>query len=243
MWQNPTQHPNNWLWHDLFVAAEGQLSRKSYFVALFRIAIIYVVGVQLFAIFQPSLLAMVGKSSSENPLDRLVVAQIGAQFLIAWPAWSIFQRRLNDIRPNIRSKLSNWAVGFPLYMAILLIVMVVSAFGIELPIDKGLHGTLRLCFFLMLFCVGLFPGIDSETVTPSVAQSGRDIQEQVPTELKELFAARRQLQELFAKQIVPEPTPAIQPIRNAAPASSFPDVMERGRKMPEQGRVKPGWFS
>ncbi|MGB8817239.1 MAG: hypothetical protein WCC66_04870 [Rhizobiaceae bacterium] len=193
---------------------------------------------QLFAIFLPSLFAMSGKSFFENPFDQLIWAQIGAQFLIAWPAWSIFKRRMNDMRPDIRAKLNNWLVGFPVYMTILLIVMVGSALGFDMVIDQSQHGTLRSGFFMMLFGAGFFAGGDAVPAAPGKsAREGRSMDLDT--------AGQRVLEQLPAAQIGRKPEMAVTRRQQAKPdlQPSFPAVIERGHKLPEQGRVKPGWFS
>jgi uncharacterized membrane protein YhaH (DUF805 family) len=237
---------NNWLWKDLYVPAEGRLERISYFVALFRIALIYMFGTQIFTALAPVLAQSIGVPITGNPFMALGYGALAAQLLIAWPAWSIFRRRLNDARPDLRAKLVNWSFAFPIFLIALLGVMVAGAAGFELPISAELHSRMRLMFFVMLFGAGLVPGGDA---VPDAAagkiRAREDIDRQVM--LQTLAAQTGKPVEVETRQrAAPRPPRAAFPMSDPASAlagSSAAPAVERTRTLPQQGRVKPGWFS
>ncbi len=237
---------SNWLWKDLFVPAEGRLGRISYFVALFRIALIYLFGTQIFTALVPVLALSIGIPIADNPFMALGYGALAAQLLIAWPAWSIFRRRMNDARPDLRAKLVNWSVGFPIFLVVLIGMMVAGAAGFETPVSADLHSKMRLMFFVMLFGAGFVPGGDA--VPGAAAKKDRLLGEIDQQRLMQALAAQIvKPSEIETRQrVTPRPPRTASPVPTRSPAlagSTAYSAVERMRKLPEQGRVKPGWFS
>lgn len=237
---------NNWLWKNLFVPAEGRLDRMAYFGALFRIALIYLFGTQVFTAFVPVIAMSSGHPITGNPFLAMNYGALAAQLLIAWPAWSIFKRRMNDARPDLRAYLTNWSIGFPIYLVVLLGVMVAGALRFETPVTPELHGNMRLIFFMMLFGAGFIPGGDSlpSATAESTGERG-DLRQQAPMPF-EIAPAARSTEGTARQRHVQQPARAPHPLPKLYPElarSHATLAVERTRKLPEQGRVKHGWFS
>ena len=104
----------NWLWKDLYVWPQGRLTPSTYLGGLFRIVIVYVLFAQVLSVLSPTLFRSFNSSEPMDIFDGVKWGQIGAIVLIAFPVWSLFQRRVNDMRPDIRAKLTRWTVAFPI---------------------------------------------------------------------------------------------------------------------------------
>ncbi len=231
----------NWLWKDLYVWPQGRLAPSGYLGALMRILIVYVIFAQLLSVLGPSFFFMSNVDAPADMFRAVMWGQIGAIALIAFPVWSIFQRRVNDMRPDIRAKLQAWQFAFPLSLAGLTGLMVVHALGYSTPLAGVDLSRIRFWFVVMLFGSAFVPGGElvpaaKRAATPSA--SADDF----------LTAAQNAAREAIAAQVAtrtaarPTHTPAsVRP--KPATVSNMPLAVERTRTLPEQGRVKPGWFS
>ena len=158
-----------------------------------------------------------------------------------FPIWSIFQRRVNDMRPDIRAKLQTWQFAFPLFLAGLIGLMIAHALGYRTPLDDIDLSRVRFWFAVMLFGSTFVPGGE---LVPAAKRAA------MPSSSNDDFlaAAQNAAREAIAAQVAtrtaarPTHTPASARPRPAT-VGNMPLAVERTRKLPEQGRVKPGWFS
>jgi uncharacterized membrane protein YhaH (DUF805 family) len=226
---------NNWLWKDLYVWPQGKLSRAAYLGALLRIVIIYVLFVQVLSVFSPTLLTTFKSGEPADTFLGIKWGQIGAIIFIAFPVWSLFQRRVNDMRPDIREKLNTWSVAFPLILAGLVGLMVANAVGFATPLDSADLSNIRFWFAVMLFGSAFVPGgehVPAKNLKKIRSEAQQNLISTLAQMPKEVDPTTR---------TQPHPVARHQPI----PANPLPgmQVAQRQYKMPEQGRVKPGWFS
>jgi hypothetical protein len=231
----------NWLWKDLYVWPQGRLVPSAYLGALFRILILYVIFAQLLSIAGP---AIIGTFNSQQPVDMfngVALGQNGAIVLIAFPAWSVFQRRFNDMRPDLRDKLKTWSAAFPLVLAVLIGLMIAHAAGIITPLDGIDLSSVRFWFTIMLVGAAFVPGADAvpnENKAPA-AKSAPDLF-QSPLQ----NAGREKLTGQIAGKPAGRHLPTVHVDRpKPAIPTNFPQVVVRTRSLPQDGRVKPGWFS
>ncbi len=226
---------NNWLWKDLYVWPEGQLSRSAYLGALLRIVVIYVLFAQILSVFSPTLLTTFNSDQPSDIFQGIKWGQIGAIILIAFPVWSLFQRRVNDMRPDIRERLNTWSVAFPIILVGLIGLMVANAAGFDTPLDGADLSNIRFWFAVMLFGSALVPGGDNVSAK-DLKKIRTDAQQQLAS-----IIAQAPKEAVPTMHTRPHPVARHQPI----PANPLPgqQVAQRQYKMPEQGRVKPGWFS
>lgn len=227
----------NWLWKDLYVWPEGQMKPSAYLGALFRILIVYVVFAQVLSVFSPTLLGTFKGPDSDNLFAGVMWGQTGALVLIAFPMWSVFQRRLNDMRPDIREKLSNWSFAFPLFLIVLIGFMVANAAGFDLFFDHADLSNMRFWFTVMLAGAAFVPGGEMVPAKAQVTSAHSDPDRLRAASLKTLatqVAAKPAVRHMAVPH-ADRPRPVL--------AGDQPPVMQRSYKLPEQGRVKPGWFS
>ena len=231
----------NWLWKDLYVWPQGRMSPSAYLGGLVRILIVYLIFAQLLTFIGP---ALTGAFNAKFPLDMFELikwGQTGAVVMIAFPAWSVFRRRFNDMRPDLREKLNAWIVGFPLLLCGLILLLVVHAAGYQTPFDDAGLGRVRFWFAVMLFGAAFLPGGDAvpaQTNTKPTKPQPDMFQTATQKANREALAAR--IGNVPAGRHLPtahtdRPKPAL--------ATSFPPVIQRTRSLPQDGRVKPGWFS
>ncbi len=231
----------NWLWKDLYVWPQGRLAPSAYLGALMRVLIVYIVFAQLLSVVGPSFFVMFNDAVPVDMFRSVMWGQVGAIVLIAFPVWSIFQRRVNDMRPDIRSKLQTWQFAFPLFLAGLTSLMVVHALGYSTPFDEVDLSRVRFWFVAMLFGSAFVPGGE---LVPAAKRAAT-----APASADDfLTAAQNAAHEAIAAQVAtrtaarPKHTPASARPKPTA-TSNMPLAVERTRTLPEQGRVKPGWFS
>lgn len=231
---------SNWVWKDLYVSPEGRLSQGAYFWGLLRLTFLIAIGTNILATFIPALVHALGFSFSLDTSQSLKMGNMTAFLLSVWPIWSLFRRRLNDTRPDWRARIGNWVIGFTIILIVLVLRIVASAFGIETPIDASMYGQLQKAFFLMLFGLGLVPGRDK---VPSANIAKMDSQKIATdqTLLPEFAMPNKSRAESRRSsplaRIVFRAATELKPMPIATPA------VQRLHKQPEQGRVKPGWFS
>lgn len=227
----------NWLWKDLYVWPQGRLAPSGYLGALMRILIVYVIFAQVLSVLGPSFLVLFDAAAPVDMFRSVIWGQIGAIVLIAFPVWSIFQRRVNDMRPDIRAKLQAWQFAFPLFLAGLVTLMVVHALGYSTPLAGMDLSRIRFWFVVMLFGSAFVPGGDVAPARKLVTAAEpflTTIQKASPEARTAQFSAapsRRHVQTPREERPMP------------AALANMPLAVERTRKLPEQGRVKPGWFS
>lgn len=229
----------NWILKDLFVWPQGRMTKAAYLGALLRILIVYVIAAQLLTLAFPIL---VGSFNGNSQMDMFVAVkwgQIGAVAAIAFPAWSVFQRRFNDIRPDLREKLMAWSIGFPLILAGLIVLMIVHAAGFGTPLDGFDLSNVRQWFAIMLVGAAFVPGGDTVPASKQTAS---------PAPATFQTATQKATREALTAQIATKSTgrhlPVFQMDRpKPIPATNFPQVIVRTRDLPQDGRVKPGWFS
>jgi uncharacterized membrane protein YhaH (DUF805 family) len=227
----------NWLWKDLYVWPQGRMARAAYLGSLFRILIVYVIFAQMLGVFSPALLGTFNNADPDKLFKGMMWGQIGALVLIGFPVWSVFQRRVNDMRPDIRSKLSNWSITFPMFLIGLIGFMVANAAGFDLFFDNGDLSNIRFWFTVMLVGAAFVPGGETEAAMTQTSP--------VRGEPDFLQVAAH---EVFTIKVPPKqdirhmPVPHTDRPRPVLAGDSLP-VIERSYKLPEQGRVKPGWFS
>lgn len=226
-----------WFWHGLYAPATGSLKPSGYISILFRCGVLFAVATQVLAAVAPSLTAAFNSGASGGLPADFALARFGAPLIVGWPLLSAFIRRRNDFRPDLLKQVQMWAMAFPLLMAALYCIPLAEAFGIHVPIDPSARSILRTLFFALLIGAALVPGVGAAPVKTRQAQADDRLQSASQTAAREALAA----------QIAPKPAGRHLPVahadRHKPVAANFPTVIERGRRLPEQGRVKPGWFS
>lgn len=241
--QNASNTLANWLWKDLYVWPQGRMGVAAYIGGLLRILIVYVLFTQIFTVFGPLLFAPFFNVADHdaNPFRNLIWGELGAIALIAFPVWSLFQRRINDMRPDIRQRLGLWPIAFPIILAGLIGLMLAHALGISTPLDGVDLGRARFWFAVILFSAAFAPG-GEKAVTRAKTAAAKLAPDLFQT------ASQKAAREALAAQIAVKPVnrPATVPHRDRpkpGPIPSFPPVMVRTRALPKDGRVKPGWFA
>jgi small-conductance mechanosensitive channel len=213
----------DWLWKDLYVWPEAKMSRRAYLGALGRILIVYVIFTQVLDVLGPAMLMILGLKFTGDPLQQLVFGQIGALLLIAFPAWSAFQRRANDFRPDHRQRLNSWVVAFPIIFSGLIGLTIARLLGLNSFLDGVGLSEVRVSFALMLVGAAFVPG--GEAVPAAELQRGREYR----------IGPVRSGEQITGTAFMPVPAKAVLPGQAV--------VIERSYRLPEQGRVKPGWLS
>ncbi len=231
---------SNWIWKDLYASPEGRLSQGAYFWGLLRLTFLIAIGINILATIIPAFVHALGFSFSLNTSQSLKMGSITAFLLSVWPIWTLFRRRLNDIRRDWRTRIGKWVIGFTIIFIVLVLRIVASAFGIETPIDQSTYGQLQKAFFLMLFGLGLVPGIDKVPSSNVAKKNGLKIAIVQPSlsGFAHSYSSRVESS---------DQSPSVRTV-SRAPTETKPKILaspavQRLHKLPEQGRVKPGWFS
>jgi uncharacterized membrane protein YhaH (DUF805 family) len=231
---------SNWIWKDLYVLPEGRLSQWAYFWGLLRLTFLIAIGTNILATFIPAFVNALGFSFSLGTSQSLKMGNMTAFLLSVWPVWSLFRRRLNDIRSDWRARIGNWVIGFTIILIVLVLRIVASAIGIETPIDASMYGQLQKVFFLMLLGLGLVPGGEKVPSSNVAKIDVKKIAIEQPSlsGFAQSYSSRVESRHRSPSvRTVSRATTEIKPKILATPA------VQRLQKLPEQGRVKPGWFS
>lgn len=205
------------LFTDLFVSAQGKLSRGRYVWGIVRLWLAFSIGSNFLSGmilgWYPSL--RTAENFSSQP--ALAIARFVALCIIAWPLWSQFRRRVNDMGPDIQRAIRQWGFILALLLAAFIVGLVLHSFAIDLPFSKFATEILGGLFSAALFALSFAPS-ENLNANPPLLQS---------TNMMEPSSRS------VARSGTSGPTTAQNPL----------PPMQRLHKLPKDGRVKPGWFS
>jgi uncharacterized membrane protein YhaH (DUF805 family) len=234
-------------WSDIFQSCEGRIRRKDYFIALFKLALFYYIFFQLLRIAPSMLATTIGGYESANSFNATPLAAATARVLLFWPILALFLKRMHDVNSSLRVQFWVWNLGFPILLIVHVVSITLLAFGINWPIDNGFAGTIQSAVYLAIIGVGV--------LTPEVGanQFGPDPRQVSPSQASVSALPEPEFQKLkamIANRSQPGINQGFSPMKKQDRAHAMPtprkpmsEVIQRTRPLPEQGRIKSGWFN
>jgi uncharacterized membrane protein YhaH (DUF805 family) len=222
-------------WSDIFPPAAGRLGRKDYLVALFKLAMAYLLGVKIGSVLVAIVTKWSGFGESANPFGSPQAAAL-VQVILFWPVLTLVSRRMADVKKSVREKYWVWRYTFPAALFLLVGAHVLAALGLQRFVNLELVSALGPLVPIVLITAGF--------LTPEPL-SNEVLKLQTGPADEPAFAALARTIAAKPAGFSPKPnvrSPARQaPQRQQAPAG--PSAVQRTYRLPQQGRVKAGWFN
>lgn len=234
-------------------AFSGRIRRRDYFISIARLAVIYVIAINILSVASgtPGIQIMGG------PLIMSPAMIVLVELALILPVLSLFIRRMNDMTAAIRTQFAAVRIGLPLAAVAIIGLQAASLAGLDVRDYVDLVDPLRTVIFLALgFAVLLPPDPGQNAFGPDPRGTAAQYKPS-PVQKPQSAQAHLDLKTIIAKKPVATPPVKTSMTTNAAPvphadrihrapqppAKTVPEAVQRMRKLPEQGRVKPGWFS
>jgi uncharacterized membrane protein YhaH (DUF805 family) len=234
-------------WSDLFQSYEGRIRRKDYFIALIKLTLLYFIFCQLFGMLPLAFAMLSGGTESTGSFNVMPMAAATARVLLFWPLLALFLKRMHDVNSDLRARLWTWSLGFPILLIVHVVSIALLVFGINWPIDNDFAATIQNGVYLAIVAVGFLTphvganqfGPDPRRVSPSQA-SVSALPEPEFQKLKAMITSRS---EPSGSQSADTMRAKVRINEAPAPRKHMPEVIQRTRPLPEQGRIKYGWFN
>ncbi len=238
-----------------YLEFKGRIRRRDYFVGMFKLSVVFLLAINILSGFYD----VKGIRSIGGPLQTSPGMVLLVELLLLVPVLSLFNRRMNDMKASVRNQFSVARIGLPLVVLALILFQAASLFGLDVQFYADLFDPVRRLVLVILGISILLPpdigpneyGPDPRGAAPQYKQAPQ------PTVQTQPSQAFPDLNRLLSKKPAPASmarqgvTSMPAPIRHAdrthrptpPPVVAAPEAVQRMHKMPEQGRVKPGWFS
>lgn len=234
-------------------AFSGRIRRRDYFISMARLAVIYVIAINILSVAsETSGLRTMGGPLMMSPAMILLV-----ELALIVPALSLFIRRMNDMTAAIRAQFAAARVGLPLAAFAIIGFQAAVLAGFDVQDYADLVDPLRSVVFLAFGIAVLLPPDPGANLYGPDPRGATAPSRPFPIQKPQPAQSYRDLTATIAKKpaattpvnlgggVIATPVPHSDRVHRApqpvAPAT--PEAVQRMRKLPEQGRVKPGWFS
>ncbi len=228
----------------IFQRFDGRVSNWDYFTGLFKLFAIYGIGVRLL----PFMLAnFLGRSEGfESFLGVFPVASALMGVVITWPLLALINKRKRDLTDAMRERLGIYSALLPVAVVVVAAAQLLRVTGMDL--GDWVSTAMAFTPFVMMgvLVLGILPsqggtnryGPDprlergkAKSPTPQTDAPGivYNIPAPVVTQMTPRYVAPLQM------PLAGVPINTINPL--------LPNSVIRTRKLPTEGRVKPGWFS
>jgi uncharacterized membrane protein YhaH (DUF805 family) len=234
-------------------AFSGRIRRRDYFISMARLAVIYVIAINILSVAsETSGLRTMGGPLMMSPAMILLV-----ELALIVPALSLFIRRMNDMTAAIRAQFAAARVGLPLAAFAIIGFQAAVLAGFDVQDYADLVDPLRTVVFLAFGIAVLLPPDPGANLYGPDPRGATAPSRPFPMQKPQPAQTYRDLTATIARKpaattpvnpdgsVITTPVPHADRVHRApqpvAPAT--PEAVQRMRKLPEQGRVKPGWFS
>jgi uncharacterized membrane protein YhaH (DUF805 family) len=228
----------------IFQRFDGRFSNWDYFTGLFKLLAIYGIGIRLL----PFMLAnFLGRSEGfESFLGVFPVATALMGLVVTWPLLALINKRKHDLTDAMRERLGVYGLVLSVAIVIVAIAQLLRATGIN--VGDWVSTAMAFMPFVMLgvLVLGVLP---SQGGTNRYGPDPRLERGQAKTTVPQTAASITlfNIPAAVKAQKMPQSLAPLQrPLAGVpivATNPSLPNSVVRTRKLPVDGRVKPGWFS
>ena len=230
-------------WSDIFPSSSGRMGRKDYLAALFKLGAAYFLGVKIFSVLLAIAIRRTGYGEAANPFSAPQAAAL-MQVILFWPVLTLVSRRMADVKQSVRERYWVWRFTFPAALVLLVGANALTGLGLQRFVNADLVSTLSPLIPIVLITAGFL------TPEPSAARP-RKMEAATPDE--SAFANLAKSIAAKPADVTARPPKAVQPrtnVRDAARAApqnqlvlAGSGAVQRTSSLPQQGRVKAGWFN
>ena len=228
----------------IFQRFDGRVSNWDYFTGLFKLLAIYGIGMRLL----PFMLAnFLGRSQVfESFFGVFPVATALMGLVVTWPLLALINKRKHDLTDVMRERLGVYSVLLPVAVAVVAGAQLLRAIGLD--VGDWVSTAMAFMPFVMMgvLVLGILPwqggtnryGPDprlerGKAKAPALQTDASGIVYNIPAPV---------MTQKTPRYVAPLQKPLVGvPINTINP--TLPNSVIRTRKLPTDGRVKPGWFS
>lgn len=228
----------------IFQRFDGRVSNWDYFTGLFKLLAIYAIGMRLL----PFMLAnFLGRSQGfESFFGVFPVATALMGLVVTWPLLALINKRKHDLTDAMRERLGVYSVLLPVAVAVVAGAQLLRAIGLD--VGDWVSTAMAFMPFVMMgvLVLGILPSQGgTNRYGPDPRLERGKTQAPVPqTDASGIVYNKpaSAMPQRTPRYDAPLPKPlAGVPVNTINP--SLPNSVIRTRKLPADGRVKPGWFS
>jgi uncharacterized membrane protein YhaH (DUF805 family) len=228
-------------WSDIFPSASGRMGRKDYLAALFKLAMAYFLGVKIVSVLLAIAMRRSGYREAANPFAATQAAAL-IQIILFWPVLTLVSRRMEDVKQSVRERHWVWRFTFPAALTLLVGANALTALGLGGFVNADLVTPLSPLIPIVLITAGF--------LTPEPMGSGMPQRDAAPApaqafaELAKVIKAKP----LSASEMAMAPSRTYKRETSRPATLNMPDyassgAVQRTYRLPQQGRVKAGWFN
>ncbi len=234
-------------------AFSGRIRRRDYFIGMARLAVIYVISINILSVASKT----TGIRVLGGPLIMSPTMIVLVELALILPVLSLFIRRMNDMTAAIRTRFAAVRIGLPLAAVAIIGLQAAGLAGLDVRDYADLVNPLRSVIFLALGFAVLLPPDPGQNAYGPDPRGSTEQYKPSPAQKPQTAQTYLDLKTVIAKKPVVTPPVKTAVTSNTAPVPhadrvhrapqpvvpAAPEAVQRMRKLPEQGRVKPGWFS
>ena len=217
------------------------MGRRDYLVALFKLGLAYFLCVKIVSMLLAIIMRRSGFGEAANSFEAPQAAAL-MQIILFWPVLTLVSPRMEDVKQSVRERYWVWRFTFPAALTFWVGANALAALGLGGLVNADLVSTLSPLIPIVLITAGFLkpeptgsamPILDAEPVAaPMFAKLAR-VMEAKPASATQLPLAPSRTYQREASR----------PSASIKPALAYAGAIQRTRSLPEQGRVKAGWFN
>jgi uncharacterized membrane protein YhaH (DUF805 family) len=226
----------------IFQRFDGRMSNWDYFVGLFKVLAVFGLGTKIL----PLMLANFQSRSDgfETFFSLFPVASAIMTVVVTWPLLAMINRRKNDLTDTMRTRMGMYAILLPVGVALIPVAQILKASGLPAGDFLDIMQAFTPIILIGTLILGILP---SQGGTNRYGPDPRLERGKVPTPAAKVDASGIEYNKPLSQSVPKLPRGAANTPLAGAPArgpmTTAKSPIERTRKLPVDGRVKPGWFS
>jgi uncharacterized membrane protein YhaH (DUF805 family) len=219
-------------WSDYFVPLAGPMGRKDYFIAFFKLGAAYFISAKVISLLYIFSFDQGVEKTVENARAAVPLANALTQLILLWSVLALVHRRLQDVKHSVRAKYWAWRFTLPAALVVLIGANFLRALGLQRFVDADLISPLGPLVLIVIVAAGFLAPEDGT----EMAETAKPVKLSKPVSEKPLK--------------IPAPAPSRAYMRDSPRSAPTPQpvlagsgAIQRTRVLPQQGRVRSGWFN
>ena len=213
------------------------MGRKDYLIAVFKLGAAYFLCVKIVSLLLAIAIRRTGYGEAANPFSAPQAAAL-MQIILFWPVLTLVSRRMEDVKQSVRERYWVWRFTFPAALTLLVGANALTALGFGGFVNADLVSTLSPLIPIVLVTAGFLTpepmggGLLKPDAAPAFAKLAKLIEAKPVSAAEMAQTATRTYQR-----------EASRPAALSKPAHASAGAVQRTYTLPEQGRVRAGWFN
>ncbi len=228
----------------IFQRFDGRISNWDYFAGLVKLFAIFEGGAHLL----PFMLANFLRKSDgfESFIGLISVASALMCAVIVWPLLALINRRKNDLTEAMRNKLGVYSILLPVGVIVVMAAQLVRFTGLNFGDWVSTASSFMPFVIVGILIIGILPSHGGTNQFGPDPRMQRDKSPVMQSIMESSGIPYDKPEPVLAQKMPHYVAPVQKPLAGAhinVIAPSLPNSVIRTRKLPSDGRIKPGWFS